>query len=99
MYSWVSHVVTECVCVCVCVCLPPVPLELQEGPPQVALPPRSRLSFRQQITGLFRPSQTGHHTGQTGSQSGAGADPANSQRRSNFFVEPVVKENRCEPCT
>jgi hypothetical protein len=68
------------------------PLELQEGPPQVTLPSRSRLSFKQHITGLFRPSQTGHQTGQTGSQPGTGGDPPNSQRRSNFFVEPAIRE-------
>ena len=115
------HVCSPAMCTCTCMCIvcvlwwghivycSPVPLELQEGPPQVTLPSRSRLSFKQHITGLFRPSQTGHQTGQTGSQPGTGGDPPNSQRRSNFFVEPAIREpairepaireNRCEQCT
>ena len=88
-----------------------VPLELQEqavgmrGSQQTGTggSSRGRFSFRQQITGLFRPGQssipeatsatTTYNQPQVGDDS-----PPNTRRRSNFYVEPIIKETRYEKC-
>ena len=90
---------------------PPVPLELQEqaiggrSPQQTNARGsiRGRFSFRQQITGLFKPGHTLVNTSTTTaqpttatttSQSQVEDDSPNTRRRSNFYVEPVPKEYR-----